>query len=215
MLVSVEKSGLFGVEYWWDSCALLICSWVEEMLERDPEVVNRVNEEDGTNAFHAAAIKGQLSMIQWLTEHGSKDLLHAQDDAGNTVLIYAAYCGHTELVHFLIKSGLDIKCKDKEDRTALDWARERKHAACVSNNRARGYRIFLLIMMLWFVCKNCVVCCLLIRGYLHRLERSSRERECNCTFVESTNSLSMSTPELFSSLIPLLSQKKSRRLQNA
>jgi hypothetical protein len=47
---------------------------------------------------------------------------------------------------------------------------------------------------------------------VHRLERSSRERECNCTFVESTNSLSMSTPELLSSLIPLLSQKKIKEI---
>ena len=44
----------------------------------------------------------------------------------NDLLITAAFNGHTEIAKMLIDSCTDVYAKDKNGRTALDWAKARR-----------------------------------------------------------------------------------------
>jgi len=52
--------------------------------------------------------------------------LNVIDNKKWNALHYSAYHGYLEITKYLISIGIDFKAKDKNGRTALDFAKERK-----------------------------------------------------------------------------------------
>ena len=53
-----------------------------------------------------AALGGDVEMVRLLIANGAD--IHAQNNAGTTVLMYAAWGGDVEFVRFLFENGADI-----------------------------------------------------------------------------------------------------------
>ena len=78
-----------------------------------------------------AARQGHLEVTSILVQKGAN--LNLADNYGNTPLILAAFNGNAEVVKRLLQAGVDKAAKDKNyGKTALDWARQQKHAAVVA-----------------------------------------------------------------------------------
>jgi hypothetical protein len=97
----------------------------------------------GINLLHWAAITGRAQVIPVLVRAGVE--IDAIDEHGFTPLMYAAALdyGDTRTIEALLAAGADAEIRDFDDRSALDHARRRKHAANVAALRrfpAQGKR---------------------------------------------------------------------------
>lgn len=73
----------------------------------------------GGHILLAAAQHGNLEILRVLLDRGADPKAHHE---GFTPVMQAAIQGHTEAVRFLISRGADVNARDKNGRTALDWA---------------------------------------------------------------------------------------------
>lgn len=66
-------------------------------------------------AWFDAVKQGNLALVKTMVAKGQK--LEAKDDAsqGQTALGWAAFIGYTDMVHFLVDSGADIRATDRAD----------------------------------------------------------------------------------------------------
>ncbi len=81
----------------------------------------------GFRALAQAATNGHLETVRLLMTH--KADVNAQDDKyGATPLMGAAANGHYAIVQHLLEHGADSKTKDKNGRTALEFARQKGHS---------------------------------------------------------------------------------------
>ena len=83
--------------------------------------VNAKSNTIGVTALMLAAANGHTETVNALIDAGADDLT---DNDGNTALMYASAIGNAETVNALIVAGSDVKHKDKNGKTALDYARK-------------------------------------------------------------------------------------------
>jgi serine/threonine protein kinase len=76
--------------------------------------------------IHCAAQEGMLDIIEKLVEP-EPELVHVKDAWNQTALLWAASCGHDEIVDFFIKKGVDVNTPTQHESefnnySPLDWA---------------------------------------------------------------------------------------------
>jgi ankyrin repeat protein len=84
-----------------------------------------------STALMQAAIFGHTRVLKVLLDAGAPVDVQTTDNHF-TALIEAALSGHTESVQLLLKAGADPGIKDKDGKTALDWARQNKYDAAAA-----------------------------------------------------------------------------------
>ncbi|MYK22972.1 hypothetical protein F4054_12025 [Candidatus Poribacteria bacterium] len=72
---------------------------------------------------------GDLKMIKRLLEKGAA--VNTQNNTGETALMYAAWRGHTNIVHFLLENRADATLKNRQGDTALTLAQSQGHLEIV------------------------------------------------------------------------------------
>ncbi|MCB5363090.1 ankyrin repeat domain-containing protein [Pusillimonas sp. CC-YST705] len=85
--------------------------------------VNRL----GWTPLHYAASTGQIDTMRMLLKHQA--IVNAPGPDGTTPLMMAAYGGSEEAIRVLLAAGADITARNLESRSAVDWAKVRKHDA--------------------------------------------------------------------------------------
>jgi ankyrin repeat protein len=75
------------------------------------------------NALIIASQYGNLEIAKLLIE-SKKINVDLQNKKGNTALILASFLGYSEIVKLLLEAGADRNIKDKDGKTALDYAKE-------------------------------------------------------------------------------------------
>jgi outer membrane protein OmpA-like peptidoglycan-associated protein len=70
-----------------------------------------------------AVKNGDTAKVQSLLDRGVSPNL--KTDAGQTILMLAAYQGHTDIAKLLIEKGADVNAKDNNGKTALMYAAEK------------------------------------------------------------------------------------------
>ncbi|OGU57006.1 MAG: hypothetical protein A2V66_05420 [Ignavibacteria bacterium RBG_13_36_8] len=87
---------------------------VAELIEKDPDIVNELNNEQAT-PLHLAASLGNEEIVQYLLSHGA--LVDAKNNSGQTPLHVAisADTPKEEVIRLLIENGADINAKVNED----------------------------------------------------------------------------------------------------
>ncbi|KAK4078573.1 uncharacterized protein Triagg1_2904 [Trichoderma aggressivum f. europaeum] len=84
----------------------------------------------GVTAIVAAFGEVKTDVVQLLLSRGAQ--VDFRNDKGSTLLMAASAGGHAEIVQQLLEIGkIDPSAKDKEGRTALDWATDKGHEAIV------------------------------------------------------------------------------------
>ena len=64
-----------------------------------------------------------MGVVRQLLSHQPD--INVVDKKGTTPLMIATQNNHPNTVAFLIQQGADVTLKDHEDKTALDWAKEK------------------------------------------------------------------------------------------
>ena len=72
---------------------------------------------------------GNLKMSKRLLEKGAA--VNTQNHTGETALMYAAWRGHTHIVHLLLENRADASLKNRQDDTALTLAESKGHLEIV------------------------------------------------------------------------------------
>lgn len=98
---------------------------VKEMLNNDPEIVNKRNE-NGETPLHWAAIKGQANVINLLLAFGA-DPAARDDSLGGTPLHWAAINNRLDVIKLLLANQADINMKTSDGWTALHIASFQGH----------------------------------------------------------------------------------------
>lgn len=93
--------------------------------------VNEQSALSGETALNLAAFGGSLKIVKLLVA-ARADLEIPEDSWGWTPLMRAANRGHLEVVKFLVESGADTKKKDRDQKTALDHAKDHGHQDVVA-----------------------------------------------------------------------------------
>ena len=86
---------------------------------------------------HAIFGKEHADAVTQLLIDGGADI-NAASNTGQTPLMAAASTGRAERVEQLLELGAEMTARDSKDRSALDFARARKHNAVVKLLEARG-----------------------------------------------------------------------------
>ena len=92
---------------------------VQALLAQGAEV-DAVGGRVGATAFHAAALRGHLKIMDMLFQKGADP--NASDYIDQTPLGSAALVGNVEVIRYLLDHGADPNFKDDKGRTAYDWA---------------------------------------------------------------------------------------------
>ena len=82
-----------------------------------------------SSLIHAIAA-GDESGVRALLSQGAD--VNAPSKGGQTPLIVAVVCGHTHLLHLLIKAGADPLVRDNTGLDAIDWAQRRGSTEAIS-----------------------------------------------------------------------------------
>jgi ankyrin repeat protein len=90
------------------------------LLSRGAEV-DRFGSDEKT-ALHSAVLADQILMVELLIDNGA-DVNIPEGTYGQTPLILAARSSFVGLVRLLISKGANPRLRDREEMTALDWAR--------------------------------------------------------------------------------------------
>lgn len=79
------------------------------------------NLKTGWTALHSAVSGGHTDLAEWLIVIKSLDV-NAQDEDGETPLMYATRHTDMQLIKLLLAKGADVNLKDNDGQTAYDWA---------------------------------------------------------------------------------------------
>jgi cytohesin len=115
-----------------DACANGDLHKVQEILQKDSDIPNRLDQRIGLlseTPLHVAARKGHADILQLLLNHGAS--VNAEDDFGNTPLPRATSGGHDDIVQLLLNNGADVNAVDDNDVTPLHEAAFRGHVKCI------------------------------------------------------------------------------------
>ena len=94
---------------------------VADLLSKKTELTNSaLDDKSGTRAIHSACKNGDRDMIRELMKRNC--FLNQKDSKGCTALMLAAAAGHDKIVKLIVDSGADVRMKDKNDDTALEYA---------------------------------------------------------------------------------------------
>jgi ankyrin repeat protein len=103
------------------------------LAQKDVDVESE--DSKGWTALHIANKNGHCTAVELILSHLSVNPTHTDGD-GKTAFIWAASCGHEEIVDTFISRedwGMEkIDIKDKRGRTALFWAARAGHACSVT-----------------------------------------------------------------------------------
>ena len=102
---------------------------VNELLKQGAELEWR-NPDYGSTWLAVACINGSYEAAEALCAHGAE--VDARDRNQYTPLMRAAYMGRTKICEMLLALGADPSLKDKDGKTALDWAREQNKPECAA-----------------------------------------------------------------------------------
>ena len=89
------------------------------LVENGADIDAKDNE--GWSALMEASYEGHLKVVKYLVEKGI-DRVNVKDNDGWTALMRASWRGYLEIVQYLVEIGADINIKNKDGKTALDWA---------------------------------------------------------------------------------------------
>lgn len=86
----------------------------------------------GNSALLIAAWDGSLDVIKYLVEHQQLKLsINQADGNGFTPLIKACIKGHIEIVKYLLSKKADIYIRDRDNKTALQYAIQNNHTEII------------------------------------------------------------------------------------
>lgn len=80
---------------------------------------------DKEKAIGNAVANGDTAKVESLLNEGVSP--NSKTDDGKTLLMLAAYLGHTDIVKLLIDNGADVNAKDQDGKTALMYAAEKNN----------------------------------------------------------------------------------------
>ena len=103
---------------------------VNELLKQGAELEWRNPGWDGHTALAIACRSGSYEAAEALCAHGAE--LDARDNSQHTPLILAVWKDSTKICEMLLALGADPSLKDKDGKTALDWARQRNKPECAA-----------------------------------------------------------------------------------
>lgn len=92
---------------------------VQALLEQGAEV-NAEGGRLGATAFHAAALRGHVEIMDILLKHGADP--NKLDTIKKTSLHSAALSGNIEVIKYLLDNGADPEAKDDQNMSAYDQA---------------------------------------------------------------------------------------------
>ena len=87
-----------------------VCKWL---------IDEKGAEAGGRNILIEAASFGHADLCRWLVEEKGADVNTKEEDNGETVLIYAAMGGYSDIVTFLVGAGANVNQRTKDGYTAL------------------------------------------------------------------------------------------------
>ena len=94
---------------------------VADLLSKKTELTNSaLDDKSGTRAIHIACKNGDKDMIRELMKRNC--FLNQKDAKGCTALMLAAAAGHDKIVKLIVDGGADVRMKDRNDDTALEYA---------------------------------------------------------------------------------------------
>jgi tankyrase len=102
---------------------------VNELLKQGAELDWR-HPDYGMTPLNIACQYGSYEAAEALCAHGAE--LDARDNLQSTPLISAANNGQTKICEMLLALGADPSLKDKDGKTALDYARQFRHPECAA-----------------------------------------------------------------------------------
>ena len=102
---------------------------VNELLKQGAELEWR-DPFGGATALAAACWNGSYEAAEALCAHGAE--LDTRNNLQDTPLMDAAYNGHTKICEMLLALGADPSLKNKDGKTALDYARQPNKAECAA-----------------------------------------------------------------------------------
>ncbi|RDW90751.1 uncharacterized protein DSM5745_02526 [Aspergillus mulundensis] len=134
-VIADDKTPIAGLTPFLFAAALGRVEVVDKLLRQGVDV-NAQTTDFGSNAFHLAAMFGQVDVMQsLLSEENSAHLLEQRRPDGWNALMYAAEWGQTEAVKLLLDRDAAVDVADEYGRTTL-------HMACY-----RGYeKVFDLLL---------------------------------------------------------------------
>lgn len=96
-----------------------------------------VSDHEAKTPAHWAAIAGRVAIVEQLAAEDILTLVQI-DDRGETVLHYAAFFGHVDVVAFVLSASVDFNAQDYDGISALHWAALKGHADIVQLLCAAG-----------------------------------------------------------------------------
>jgi len=109
------------------ACAFGHFSVAKFLAEQGADVNASATNGTGYNALTGAVAGGHEEIAGWLLRSGAS--ANYRYGAGHTPLLTAAANGRLDLVKLLLAHGADASLRTDDRKSALDLARERKHAA--------------------------------------------------------------------------------------
>jgi ankyrin repeat protein len=111
---------------------------VQELVEKNPELVKTTDAEDET-ALHKAAAAGHAAIVEFLLSEGAD--IDAWNNAHQNPLLHAAYYGKAPVVKLLLDKGANFKERDRYGRTVLHYPVRAGHRDVVEILVAKGMDI--------------------------------------------------------------------------
>jgi len=93
----------------------------------DPSIATK----KGARAIHLAACMGRLAAIRAMHARLGSGILEQTTLENQTPLIEACINGHEHVVRWLVDNGAKLNSKDKEGKTAMDYAKENDYSDIV------------------------------------------------------------------------------------
>jgi len=101
------------------------CFEVSQYLLQTKNARWDVADVNGDNCLHLAARSSDGRLLELIVARAMTSV-DALNTRGETALLCAVKCGRTANVKLLLNQGADVKVRDEEGRSALDWATANK-----------------------------------------------------------------------------------------
>jgi ankyrin repeat protein len=105
-----------------DACGKGDLHKVHEILEKDSDIINKLNQRIGLlyTPLHKSARWAHADILKLLLNHGAS--VNAVDKGGDTPLHKAARWGHDGILQLLLNHGAEVNAVNKEGYTPLHYA---------------------------------------------------------------------------------------------